>query len=476
MSLSLSDIKHTKILATIGPATDDPKILEEIIKSGVNACRMNFSHGNEEERLAQIKNIREISARLGRKIAILQDLQGPKIRLGQLKDDMKFDIKEGDEIGLTYEIEHDGGNNLPSQYDLSEKCGIGDTIFLFDGKIKLIVERIEGKTVWSRANNSGWVISRKSINLPDMLGSHKDILTEKDLADLEWGIDKDFDYIALSFVHHADDVRYLREILKSKGCDRPIITKVETKTAILPENLEEIVKASDGIMVARGDLATEAGPEVVPVAQRRMLQLCQKHCKFSIVATQMLGSMVDSPQPTRAEVSDIATAVIDGSDAVMLSEETAMGNYPIDAVKTMDSVIRFSQDNWPVNPLFEREGSDERRDAIAESAAKLAEQVEADAIVVETTTGKMARNIAVRRPNITIIAVAPTERVANQMGLLFATRAFVGAHGEGVDVAKKLFSDGFFGKSTAKVVIVRRDDGVDDQIANTIQLQVFGEE
>ena len=190
----------------------------------------------------------------------------------------------------------------------------------------------------------------------------------------------------------------------------------------------------------------------------------------------MLGSMVDSPQPTRAEVSDIATAVIDGSDAVMLSEETAMGNYPIDAVKTMDSVIRFSQDNWPVNPLFEREGSDERRDAIAESAAKLAEQVEADAIVVETTTGKMARNIAVRRPNITIIAVAPTERVANQMGLLFATRAFVGAHGEGVDVAKKLFSDGFFGKSTAKVVIVRRDDGVDDQIANTIQLQVFGEE
>lgn len=476
MSLSLSDIKHTKILATIGPATDDPKILEEIIKSGVNACRMNFSHGNEEERLAQIKNIRGISARLGRKIAILQDLQGPKIRLGQLKDDMKFDIKEGDEIGLTYEIEHDGGNNLPSQYDLSEKCGIGDTIFLFDGKIKLIVERIEGKTVWSRANNSGWVISRKSINLPDMRGSHKDILTEKDLADLEWGIDKDFDYIALSFVHHADDVRYLREILKSKGCDRPIITKVETKTAILPENLEEIVKASDGIMVARGDLATEAGPEVVPVAQRRMLQLCQKHCKFSIVATQMLGSMVDSPQPTRAEVSDIATAVIDGSDAVMLSEETAMGNYPIDAVKTMDSVIRFSQDNWPVNPLFEREGSDERRDAIAESAVKLAEQVEADAIVVETTTGKMARNIAVRRPNITIIAVAPTERVANQMGLLFATRAFVGAHGEGVDVAKKLFSDGFFGKSTAKVVIVRRDDGVDDQIANTIQLQVFGEE
>lgn len=465
--------KHTKILATIGPATDDPAILEQILRAGVNACRMNFSHGDEEQRLAQIRNVREISARLGRKVAILQDLQGPKIRLGQLKDDMKFDINEGDEIGLTYGIEHDGGANLPSQYDLREKCAPGDTIFLFDGKIKLTVERIEGNTVWTRAANSGWVISRKSINLPDMRGSHKDILTEKDLADIEWGLDKDIDYIALSFVHHADDVNYLREILRSKGCDRPIVTKVETKTAIAPENLEEIVKASDGIMIARGDLATEAGPEVVPVAQRQMLQFCQKHCKFSIVATQMLASMVDNPQPTRAEVGDVATAVIDGSDAVMLSDETAMGKYPVETVKTMDSVIRYTQTHWPVNPLFEREGSDEQRDAIAESAVKLAEQIHADAIVVETTTGKMARNIAVQRPKVLIIAVAPTDRVANQMGLLFATKAFVGAHGEGLNVAKQQLAEGMFGKSTAKVVIVRRSDNANDHIANTVQLQIL---
>ncbi|MDR1970260.1 MAG: pyruvate kinase [Candidatus Nomurabacteria bacterium] len=470
-------IKHTKILATIGPAVDSPEKIAALIDAGVDGCRMNFSHGTEEERLNQFKWIREYSAKIGRHIAIVQDLQGPKIRIGQLKDDMQYDIHTGDVIGLTYGIEHDGGNNLPSQYDISDKCGPGDVVYLFDGKIKTIVQNIEGKTVWVRAENDGCVISRKAINLPDMRGSRDDILTEKDLADIEWGLDKDFDYIALSFVHHADDVKMLRELLKSKGVDRPIITKLETKSGADPENLEAIVRASDGVMVARGDLAVEAGAEVVPVVQRQIVALCQKHCKFSIVATQMLASMIDNPEPTRAEASDIATAVIEGADVVMLSDETAMGKYPIEAVTAMREIILYAQNHLPVRPIYAREGSDKRRDSIAEAAVLLSERINASAIIVETQSGKMVRNVSVHRPQCPIICIATTDRVANQVELIYNTRSFYGDVGEGYVVAEKLFNSGLFGEAPVTVVMVRHNiDGAPIRTANTIQLYVLGDD
>jgi pyruvate kinase len=468
-------IKHTKILATIGPATDDPEILEQIIRAGVNGCRMNFSHGTAEEREAQFRNIRAISKKIGRHVAILQDIQGPKIRLGQLKDDMRYEIHAGDELGLTYGIEHDGGNNLPSQYDLSEKAKPGETIYLFDGKIKTVVDRVDGKTVWVKAFNDGYVLSRKAINLPDT-DFGREFLTPKDYQDLEWGLDKDFDYTALSFVHTADDIKNLRAWFEERGVNRPIVTKVETKTAILPENLEEIVKASDGVMVARGDLAVEAGAEVVPVVQRQIIALCQKYCKFSIVATQMLASMVDNPEPTRAEVSDVATAAIEGADVTMLSDETAMGKYPVAAVQTMAKTILYAQNHQPVNPLYAREGSDTMRDAIADSAVVLAEKVHADAICVETTTGRMARNIAIHRPRVPILAVSQNERVANQMSLLYNTLGFNG-HGDdyGWTTLKNMQQSGFFGDADkVRVVVVRRvpSDG-ESRIANSIQLRIL---
>jgi pyruvate kinase len=470
-------VKHTKILATIGPAVDSPEKIAALIDAGINGCRMNFSHGTAEERLNQFRWIREYSAKVGRHIAIVQDLQGPKIRLGQLKDDMKYAISAGDEVGLTFGIEHDGGNNLPSQYDISDKTAPGDTIYLFDGKIKLTVSRIDGKTVWTKAENSGQVVSRKAINLPDMRGGRNDILTEKDIADIEWGLDKDFDYIALSFVHHADDVRMLRELLRNKGVDRPIITKLETRLAADAENLEEIVKASDGVMVARGDLAVEAGPEVVPIVQRRIIALCQKHCKFSIVATQMLASMVDSPEPTRAEVNDIATAAIDGADVVMLSDETAMGKYPIEAVNAMHRTIIYAQEHMPVRPLYVREGSDKRRDAIAESAVLLADQTNASAIIVETQSGKMVRNVSIHRPKCPVIGIATTDRVANQIELTYNTRGFYGGVGEGYVVAEKLFDEGLFGEAPVGVVMVRHNiDGAPIRTANTIQLYILGDD
>jgi pyruvate kinase len=466
-------IKRTKILATIGPATDQRQILEQIIKSGANGCRMNFSHGTTEEREMQFRNIRQISADIGRHVAILQDIQGPKIRLGQLKNDKRYEIKTGDVIGLTPGIDHDGGNNLPSQYDLSQKVKLGETIYLFDGKIKTTVENIDQSTVWIKAANDGYVLSRKAINLPETdFGG--DFLTDKDYADLEWGLDKDFDYTAISFVHTADDVRRLRQWFHDKGVERPIVTKIETRAAILPENLEDIIKASDGVMVARGDLATEAGAEVVPIIQRQIIALCQKHCKFSIVATQMLASMVDHLEPTRAEVSDVATAAIEGADVVMLSDETAVGSYPVEAVRTMASTLLYAQNHLPVNPLYQREGSDEMRDAISESAVLLAEQIKANAIVVETTTGKMARNLAIHRPHIPILAVSPNQRVANQAALLYNTVGFTGQGDDyGWATAQKIHQAGFFGSSDKqRLVVVRRVPSESNaRIANTIQLR-----
>lgn len=453
----IDTLKRARILATIGPATDSPEMLEKIIRSGVNAVRLNFSHGNYDERIAQIENVRKIEKRLNRHIPILQDLQGPKIRFGQLKDDMRYEINEGDELGLTYGIEHDGGNNLPSQYDLSDKCLPGDNIFLFDGKIRTVVERIEGKTVWVKSLNKGYVVSRKAINLPDMRGGEAPVLTQKDMADLEWSFDKDIDYTALSFVHHADDVRKLREIIRSHGSDRKIIVKLETKAGAAPENLEDIVKEADGMMVARGDLAVEAGPEIVPVVTREIIRLCQKHCKLCIVATQMLGSMVDNPEPTRAEVNDVATAYIEGADAVMLSDETAAGKYPVETVQVMAKTLRYAQNNIGVYNLYDRNPANEECGAIADAAVVMAEEANADVIVVESGDDALARSISIQRPTMPILAVTPTDRMANRMSLWYGVRAFTSPDGKSETLLNNLMTTNFFGDTKATVVLASRN-------------------
>lgn len=461
-------IKQTKIIATIGPATDDPAILEQILRAGVNGCRLNFSHGKPEERDEQIKNIREISKKIGRRVAIIQDLQGPKIRLGELKDEAKFTINAGDKIGLTEGIAHDGGNNLPSQFDFSGEVKPGESIYLFDGKIQLVVDEVQGKTVWTTAKNAGWVVSHKSINLPDTNFDQGRIMTDKDLADLSWSAEKDFDYTAISFVHKASDLDFVREEMKKRGISRPIITKLETKAGALPENLEDIVKNSDGVMVARGDLATEAGAVVVPVVEREILRLCRKHGKFSVVATQMLASMIDNPQPTRAEVSDVETAVFLGADNVMLSDETAMGKYPVAAVEMMKQSVLYAQKRAEVGEVQNFESPDY---PVAKAAIELARGVAADAIVVETETGQTAREIANLRPDTPILAVSRDERVANRASLLGNTLGFVG-EGEdyGWNTLEKIAAAGFFGEQkTQKIVIVHHS--ADSNVASTIQLR-----
>ena len=451
--------KRTKILATIGPAVFSEEKIYDLIMAGVNGCRLNFSHGSYEERDQQIKWVRDAAAKKGRSVALLQDLQGPKIRLGEIKDN-HFDIKAGDELILDSELkEHDGSNILPVQYNLASRMKVGEPLYMFDGKIKTEVIEIVSKTaIKVKALNDGFVMTHKGLNLPETdFGG--DIITEKDMADIEYGASRDFDYVAMSFIHNADDINNLRQILLSHGSTAQIIAKIETKQAVATdENLEEIVKATDGVMIARGDMAVEAGNEVVPIVQRKLIQLCRKHSKLCIVATQMMGSMVDNPQPSRAEVSDVANAVIQGADAVMLSDETANGKYPIEAVKQMKKVILYTQNNTRVMPIeSDPVGSlGENYNAVAHAAARLAEKIEADVIVCQTASGATADAIAAERPNVPIITVTSNPRVAGQLALTYANSAFVRPYSPtyGLDLAQELKASGYLQTDKKELTIV----------------------
>ncbi len=415
--------------------------------AGVNGCRLNCSHGSNEERDQQIKWIREAAAKKGRSVAILQDLQGPKIRLGMLKDN-HLELKKGDELVLeSREFVHDGGMTVPVQYNLAEKVKVGEPLSMFDGKVKSeVIEIVSETAIKVKILNDGFIMSKKGLNLPDTdFGG--DILTPKDLADIEYGAGCDYDYVSLSFVQSARDIEKLKQLLLSHGSTAKVIAKIETKKAIeTDKNLEEIVEAADGIMVARGDMAVEAGAEVVPIVQRKLIAMTRAHAKLCIVATQMLSSMVESPEPTRAEVSDVATAVVQGADVVMLSDETANGKYPLETVKEMKKVILYTQNHSRLAPIKQLpEGESVIYDAISGAAARMAEQIEADVIVCQTATGATATAIAAQRPNLPIVTVTSNQRVANQMALVYANSAFCRPYAEdfGYNLAKELKDSGY---------------------------------
>ena len=454
--MSNNVFKRTKILATIGPATFSQEKVFQLLDAGVNGIRMNFSHGDNESRLEQINWVRTASQRLGKPVAILQDLQGPKIRLGILKDNM-LNVKAGDMLVLDSEIaEHDGSFNLPVQYNLAEKMKVGEPLYMFDGKIKTIVREIVSSTaIRVEVQNDGFLMSRKGLNLPDTdFGG--DIMTSKDIADLEWGAKQDFDYVALSFVQKADDIIDLRQSLVELGSTVDIIAKIETKTAVDPENLEEIVKASDGVMVARGDLAVEAGAEIVPVMQRRIIALCRKYCKLVIVATQMMGSMVDNPEPSRAEVSDVANAVIQGADVVMLSDETANGKYPIETVRAMRRTILYTQEHSEVMMVDKTEMREKTDAILSYTAAQLARRIKARAIIAETNTGATAVNVGAYRPNLPIVCVTENVKTAQKLALSYASRPYIRPNelNAATKLAEELKREGYFGEDPVTVVLV----------------------
>lgn len=419
-NVPITQFKRTKILATIGPATNSYETILALIKAGANGIRLNFSHGNHEERKEQITWIRRASEEYGKPIAIVQDLQGPKIRLGDFEGIVN--VVKGKSLQFKYNADYERSGILPTQYDLSKKMKRGERLYLFDGKVRTTVTSVKDGIVHARAENDGILIKRKGINLPDTdFGG--DIITAKDKKDIAFGSTHDIDYVALSFVQTEQDIRTLRSMLKNLGSKSKIIAKIETKAAV--ENIERIMLESDAVMVARGDLAIETLPESVPIVQRKIIGLGMKYAKPVVVATQMLASMTDMPEPTRAEVSDVATAVLLGTDCVMLSDETANGNYPLESVAIMKRVILYTQENTPVEVSFKEALKSDKQTAISSAIITLAEKLHATAIVAETLTGATAKQIAAHRSPIPIIAVTSDPMTAHHLALVYGTKSYV---------------------------------------------------
>jgi pyruvate kinase len=423
--LILEDSKRVKILATVGPATSSKQKIEEMFAAGTDGFRLNFSHGTHAEKKRATELIRSVSASTGKPVAIIQDLHGPKIALSNF-DHPPIDLAEGSFWHLQFQGALDTKLKvLPVEFDLSKNVQPGQPVFIDDGRIKASVYKIDDvkAQITIQIEHGGLVKPGKGLNLPetDFTGH---IITQKDIQDVNFGAKLGFDYVALSFVQTPEDVLYFRNLLNSLGSRAKIISKIETKKAT--QNLEQIVQVSDGIMVARGDLAVEVGPESVPVLQRQIVGLCAQNKKIVIVATQMLASMTISPEPTRAEVSDIATAVIIGTDCVMLSEETAIGNFPIQAISTMKRVILYTQKHNNVKAVFKNKPHQATiSEAIANSIIHLAEIVTAIAIVVESTSGQSVLDVASNRPERPVLAVTEDQITAQQLAIVYGVKSFI---------------------------------------------------
>lgn len=419
-NVPLAKFKRTKILATIGPATNSYEAILALIKAGANGLRLNFSHDTYEVREQQIKWIRQASKEYGKPVAIVQDLQGPKMRLGEFEGIVT--VQKGHTIRFAYNADYEATGLVPTQYDLSKKVKRGERMLIFDGSVRLIISSIKDGVVHATAENDGILIRRKGINLPDT-DFAGDIITKKDREDMVFGTTHDVDYVALSFIQSAKDVRSCKTILKNLGSQARVIAKIETRAAV--DDLEAIMEEADGVMVARGDLAVETSPESVPLVQRQIIALGLRYAKPTFVATQMLHSMVEADEPTRAEVSDIATAVILGTDCLMLSDETAHGKHPIEAVEVMKRVIGFTQSNQVTDVDFLDPDDITHSRAMSAAVINLAENMHATAIVAETKSGATALQIASHRPGISVIAVTNDDRTAQQLALVYGVKSYV---------------------------------------------------
>ncbi len=409
--------RKTKIICTLGPASDTREKIKSLIEAGADVFRLNFSHGTHDEHVRHIDIIRQLEVELGKRFAIVQDLQGPKIRVGELKETME--LKNGEVVTLTVGNNFADQKTIPVTYEgLIKDMVVGDRILLDDGLLELKVKSIAEKSVACIVVNGGPLSSHKGINLPGVNVSIPS-LTEKDKDDLKLGIEKNVDYIALSFVRHASDVLELRNLLERLDGSQGIISKIEKPEAV--DEIDSIIAASDAIMVARGDLGVEVPIEDVPILQKTIIRKCNEYGKPVITATQMLDSMIREPHPTRAEATDVANAVFDGTDAVMLSGETAAGNYPVDSVKTMVSIVKTAEAHLDIveRKLNYKTLRDDFTDAIAEAACSLAKYVEASFIVSITNTGTTSRALAKYRPQVPVYALTESLDVVRKLLLVW---------------------------------------------------------
>ncbi len=417
---SLKSPRRTKIVATVGPATLKPEVLRQLIKAGATTLRLNFSHGTQQDHQRAIRLIRQTAFELNQPVGILQDLQGPKIRLGKFSCG-KINLKNGDSFILTSrKVECDREISYVSYNRLTDEVPENSTILLDDGKVEMLVEKIDtqNKNLHCRVVVGGDLSSNKGVNFPGVCLSIK-ALTDKDKEDLIFGLDQGVDWVALSFVRNPEDIIEIKDLIANAGKSVPVIAKIEKHEAI--EQMDAILSLCDGVMVARGDLGVELPAEDVPILQKQLIATANKLGIPVITATQMLDSMVNNPRPTRAEVSDVANAILDGTDAVMLSNETAVGNHPVEAVKTMAKIAqRIDQEQHPIAP--DSEGQWSIPNAISAAVGQIAEQLNASAIMTLTKTGSTARNVSKFRPKTPILAITPHVHVSRRLQLVWGVK------------------------------------------------------
>ena len=411
----------TKIVATIGPASREPEILERMIGAGLDVARLNFAHETPEQHGEVAARIRAAGERTGRQVAIMADIPGPKLRIGRVAGGM-IELATGSRVTLVAEDVEGTAERLPVGWPgLVELLGERDVVYLADGAIRLRVERVTGGEVATRVEVGGLVASRQGMNLPNVTESLPAV-SEGDLRLIDAGIDMGVDLLALSFVRRAADLEPVHRHLGSRGRDLPVIAKVEKPQAAAAA--EEVIDAADGVMIARGDLGIELPIEEVPLVQKRLLHLAGRRAKPAITATQMLESMVSSTRPTRAEVTDVANAIFDGTDAVMLSQETAIGRHPVEAVEMMTAIAEATERELPYGRwLAERgpHGGDESQ-TIAFGAVAAVYELDLKALVAPTMTGRVARLISAHRPRVPILALSPREDVVRRCALLWGVR------------------------------------------------------
>jgi len=409
-------MRRTKIVCTVGPASETEEMIGRLISAGMNVARINFSHGTHEYQRLLIERIKKVRKEMGKPVAILMDLQGPKIRIGNVKG-TAVELLPGQEYVLTSEaVLGDEKRASVSLKSLPHEVASGHPILLADGNIELRVERVVPPEIFCRVIVGGSLSSHKGINLP---GSqvHVDSLTSKDRKDIEIGIEAGVDAIALSFVRTAADIEAMRKLVRNSGGHVPIIAKIEKHEAVT--NIDKIVAVSDAVMVARGDLGVEIDLERVPLVQKMIIQKCNALGKPVITATQMLVRMVENPRPTRAEATDVANAVLDGTDAVMLSEETAAGKYPVEAVIMMDRIVRSAETALDVQKFEHQKELGSVRDSISRSSYHIAREIGAAAILTPTWSGSTASMVARFRPKQTILATTPNEQALDFLSLVW---------------------------------------------------------
>ena len=428
-------MKKTKIVCTMGPNTDNREIMKELALNGMDVARFNFSHGDHAEHKHRLEILDSVREELGIPIASLLDTKGPEIRTGKLKDGKKVTLKEGDLYTLTTEeIVGDETRGYINYAGLAEDVKPGDRILIDDGLIELHVREVNGTDIVCRIENGGELGEKKGVNVPGVRVKLP-ALTDKDKEDIRFGVDAGFDFVAASFVRNADAIREIREILDEKGSAMQIIAKIENEEGM--ENIDSIIEASDGIMVARGDMGVEIPAEKVPHIQKMIIRKCNLACKVVITATQMLDSMIRNPRPTRAEVSDVANAVYEGTDAVMLSGETAMGSYPIEAVRMMSQIAEESEKYLDYMFYQRRKVSAENlrniSNTVCYSSVATASDLEAPVIVAPSVSGFTTRMLSKWRPKALIAGLSPSMTAVRQMQLYWGVKPFHAKRAESTD-------------------------------------------